>query len=249
MQNYTSNTLHHLYNSRRNDLLTQLKQEKDEEKKKSIHLALLSADLTIQLFNDANRDFPIINNEITKHANESISLVKNRSSSIKKLKKAINTFNSFDSDILERRMHYSLELSESKGKKIPPEIASNILKESSFLFNHVLHTLYDNKEQNKVFEILTAFVEYVLGINLIEPISSGKEVYKEILQERVKYRETEDMHNELENFIFNAHHFSLMTLLFVKHWMGFKTYGLEEAEMELNEKINDILKQRKNTPN
>ncbi len=56
------------------------------------------------------------------------------------------------------------------------------------------------------------------------------------------------MENEVDTFIFNSHHFCLTKQLFTTHWMGFKECSLEEAEKDLNEKINDILKQRKSNP-
>jgi len=246
---YTSSSLLKAYKKRQNELYPLLKEKtRDEEGKKKVHLALLSIDVAMQIFNDANRSFPVINKEILEHANQNIPLVKNQTAGIKKLKKAIDSFSELDAPVFEKKLHYSIELCQSQSKQIPATVASNILKESSFLFTHVLHLLYNNENQEKVFDSITAQVEYILGLNIIQPISAGKEVYKEMLQERIEYKTSEDMKDELENFIFNAHHFSLLTLLFVKHWLGFQSYGLEEAEQDLNTKINDVLNQRKSTP-
>ena len=245
---YTANTLHHAYKSQRNTLLPLLKKTKDKAALKKIHLALLSIDLSIQIFNDANRQFPLINNEILREGKQNITLISHRESTAKTLKKSIATLNSLDSIIFEKKMHYSLELSENRGENIPIQIASNILKESAFLFTHVLHTLYENKDTQKTSQTITAHLEYILGLNIIEPISSGKTFYKEILKERRKYANSKDKKDKLETFIFNAHHFSLATLLFIKHWIGYKEYTLEDAQKELNTKINDILHQRKSKP-
>jgi len=65
-----------------------------------------------------------------------------------------------------------------------------------------------------------------------------------MLNEREKYTMT----NEIDTFIFNSHHFCLTILLFTKHWMGHREYSLEAAEKDLNDKINDILKQRQSNP-
>jgi hypothetical protein len=245
---YTSSTLLNAYKKRRNELTPLLKKEKDEAKLKKLHLALLSIDLCIQIFNDANRNFPIINKEIIDQDNQNIALVKNKTAGIKKLKKGIATLNEQNSIIFEKKMYYSIELSNSDSNQIPSEIASNILKENAFLFTHVLHVLYDNSDQEYVFNAITAQIKYILGLCIIDPISSGKDIYKEILDEREKYKKSDDITNEIENFILNSHHFCLTLLLFTKHWMGQRKYSLEDAEKDLNEKINDILKQRQSNP-
>ena len=241
---YTSSTLLNAYKKRRNELTPLLKEEKDEEILKKIHLALLSIDLCIQIFNDANRNFPTINKEILEQGNQNIALVKNKTAGIKKLKKGIAALNELDSIIFKQKMHYSIELSDSDSKEVPAQIASNILKENAFLFTHVLHVLYDNANQEEVFNTLTAHIKYILGLCIIDPISSGNDIYKEMLNEREKY----SMTNEIDTFIFNSHHFCLTILLFTKHWMGHREYSLEAAEKDLNDKINDILKQRQSNP-
>lgn len=241
---YTSSTLLHAYTKRRNELIPLLKEEKDEEILKKIHLALLSIDLCIQIFNDANRNFPLINKEILEQGRQNIALVKNKTAGIKKLKKGIVALNELDSIIFKQKMHYSIELSDSDSKEIPAQIASNILKENAFLFTHVLHILYDNANQENVFNTMTTHLKYILGLCIIDPISSGNDIYKEMLKEREKYTMT----NEIDTFIFNSHHFCLTILLFTKHWMGYKEYSLEAAEKDLNDKINDILKQRQSNP-
>lgn len=241
---YTSSTLLNAYKKRRNELTPLLKEEKDEEILKKIHLALLSIDLCIQIFNDANRNFPLINKEILEQGNQNIALVKNKTAGIKKLKKGIAALNEVESLIFKQKMHYSIELSNSDSKEIPAEIASNILKENAFLFTHVLHVLYDNTNQEEVFNTLTAHIKYILGLCIIDPISYGNDIYKEMLDEREKYTMT----NDIDTFIFNSHHFCLTILLFTKHWMGHKEYSLEAAEKDLNDKINDILKQRQSNP-
>ncbi len=241
---YTSSTLLNAYKKRRNELTPLLKEEKDEEILKKIHLALLSIDLCIQIFNDANRNFPLINKEILEQDNTNIALIKNKTSGLKKLKKAMAALNELESIIFKQKMHYSMELSNSDSKEIPAEIASNILKENAFLFTHVLHVLYDNADQEKVFNTITAHIKYILGLCIIDPISSGNDIYKEMLKEREKYT----MVNEVDTFIFNSHHFCLTILLFTKHWMGQREYSLEKAEKDLNDKINDILKQRQSNP-
>lgn len=241
---YTSSTLLNAYKKRRSELAPLLKEEKDEDKLKKIHLALLSIDLCIQIFNDANRNFPLINKEILEQDNKSIALIKNRTSGIKKLKKGIAALNEHGSNIFDKKMYYSIELANSNTDQIPVEIASNILKENAFLFTHVLHVLYDNAGQEDVFNTITAHIKYILGLSIIAPISFGKDIYKEMLEEREKYT----MENEVDTFIFNSHHFCLTIQLFTKHWMGFKEYSLEEAEKDLNDKINDILKQRESNP-
>ena len=78
-------------------------------------------------------------------------------------------------------------------------------------------------------------IKDLLGLCIIEPISIGKDVYKEILDEREKYKKSDEFKNEVENFIFNSHHFCLTIILFVKHWEGKKDFSLENAEKELNE--------------
>ena len=241
---YTSSTLLNAYKKRRSELVPLLKEEKDEDKLKKIHLALLSIDLCIQIFNDANRNFPLINKEILEHDNTNIALIKNRTSGLKKLKKGIAALNEQDSNIFDKKMYYSIELANSNTDQIPAEIASNILKENAFLFTHVLHVLYDNADQEDVFNTITAHIKYILGLSIISPISSGKDIYKEMLEEREKYT----MENEVDTFIFNSHHFCLIIQLFTKHWMGYREYSLKEAEVELNNKINDILKQRESNP-
>jgi len=241
---YTSSTLLNAYKKRRNELTPLLKEEKDEEILKKIHLALLSIDLCIQIFNDANRNFPIINKEILEHDNTNIALIKNKTSGLKKLKKGIAALNEQDSNIFDKKMYYSIELANSNTDQIPAEIASNILKENAFLFTHVLHVLYDNADQEDVFNTITAHLKYILGLSIIAPISSGKDIYKEMLEEREKY----SMTNEVDTFILNSHHFCLTILLFTKHWMGHREYSLEAAEKDLNDKINDILKQRQSNP-
>lgn len=241
---YTSSTLLNVYKKRRNELLPLLKKEKDEDVLKKIHLALLSIDLCIQVFNDANRNFPVINKEILEQGDKNIALVKNKTAGIKKLKKGIEDLDELDSIIFKQKMHYSIDLSNSGSKEIPVEIASNILKENAFLFTYVLHVLYDNADQKNVFNTITAHIKYILGLCIIEPISYGSDIYKEMLQERKKYTIT----NEIDTFIFNSHHYCLTILLFTKHWMGYKEYSLEAAEKDLNDKINDILKQRKSNP-
>lgn len=241
---YTSSTLLNAYTKRRNELIPLLKEEKDEETLKKIHLALLSIDLCIQIFNDANRNFPIINKEILEQGNQNIALIKNKTSGIKKLKKGIAALNELESLIFKQKMHYSIELSDSDSKEIPAQIASNILKENAFLFTHVLHVLYDNANQEEVFNTITAHIKYILGLCIMDPISSGNDIYKEMLNEREKY----SMTNEIDTFIFNSHHFCLTILLFTKHWMGHREYSLEAAEKDLNDKINDILKQRQSNP-
>ena len=241
---YTSSTLLNAYKKRRNELTPLLKETKDEEVLKKIHLALLSIDMCIQIFNDANRNFPLINKEILEQDNKDIALIKNKTSGMKKLKKGIAALDDLDSVIFKQKMYYSIELSNSESKQIPAEIASNILKENAFLFTHVLHVLYDNTNQEKVFNTITAHIKYILGLCIIDPISSGNDMYKEILEERKKY----EMITELDTFILNSHHFCLTLLLFTKHWMGYREYSLEIAEKDLHDKINDILKQRKSNP-
>lgn len=241
---YTSSTLLSAYTKRRNELLLLLKEEKDEDILKKIHLALLSIDLCIQIFNDSNRSFPVINKEILGQGDQNIALIKNKTAGIKKLKKALADLNELDSIVFRQKMYYSIELANSNSKAIPTEIASNILKENAFLFTHVLHVLYGNVDQKKVFNTITAHIKYILGLCIIDPISYGKDIYKEMLNERSKYTMT----NEMDTFIFNSHHFCLTILLFTKHWIGFKEYSLEEAEKDLNDKINDILKQRQSNP-
>lgn len=242
---YTSSTLLNAYKKRRNEFLPLLKQKNEEDEEKKIHLALLSIDLCVQIFNDANREFPKINKIITEQASKNIPLVKNKTSGIKKLKKGLAALDNQDGLIFKRKMHYSIELSESLSKQIPSEIASNILKENAFLFTHILHVLYDNADQKNVFDAITAQLKYIMGICIIEPVSSGKDIYKEIINEREKYEKSDKFSDELENFIFNSHHYCLTILLFTKHWMGYREFSLEEAEKALTEKINDILKQRK----
>jgi hypothetical protein len=239
---YTSNTLLNAYKKRQVELTPFLKNEENEEKIKKIQLAILSIDLCVQIFNDANRAFPVINKEILKQENQGFALVKNQTAGLKKLKKSIATLNKSDDIIFEKKVYYSLELSKSNLKEISKEMVSNILKESAFLFTHILHLLYNNENQEEVFNSITAHIKYLLGLCIIEPVSFGIVVYKEILQEREKYEATD----EIDTFIFNAHHFCLSTLLFSKHWMGQKEYLLEEAEKDLNDKINAILKQRQN---
>ena len=95
---YTSSTLLKAYKKRRDELLPLLKEKKNEDELKKIHLALLSIDLCIQIFNDANRDFPVINKEITAQDNQSISLIKNKTSGITKLKKGLEAFGIRDAD-------------------------------------------------------------------------------------------------------------------------------------------------------
>jgi|GEM_PF-4451253 len=241
---YTSSTLLNAYTKRRNELLLLLKEEKNEDILKKIRLALLSIDLCIQIFNDANRNFPLINKEILEQGNQNIALVKNKTAGIKKLKKGIATLNELNSLIFKQKMHYSIELSNSDSKEVSAEIASNILKENAFLFTHVLHVIYDNANQEEIFNTITAHVKYILGLCIIDPISSANDIYKEILNEREKYTMT----NEIDTFIFNSHHFCLTILLFTKHWRGYKEYSLEAAEKDLNDKINDILKQRQSNP-
>ncbi len=242
---YTSSTLLNAYKKRRNELIPLLKQKKEKEEEKKIHLALLSIDLCIQIFNDANREFPKINELILNQDNKNIALVKNKTSGMKKLKKALAALDKQDGLIFKRKMNYSIELSDSTSNQIPSDIASNILKENAFLFTHVLHELYNNENQKEVFEAITAQLKYIMGLCIIEPISSGRDIYKEILNEREKYEKSDKFADELENFIFNSHHYCLTILLFTKHWMGYRKFSLEEAEKALNEKINDILKQRK----
>jgi len=242
---YTSSTLLNEYKKIRQDLLPLLKKNTNEDEKKKIHLALLSIDLCMQIFNDANRDFPNINKEIMKQDGKDISLVKNRVSGTKKLKKGIVALSEQDNNIFDRKMHYSIELSNSTSDQIPAQIASNILKENAFLFTHILHVIYNNANQLDVFKAVTAHVKYISGLCIIEPISFGKNIYGEILIEREKYKKTDKIEDEIENFIFNSHHFCLTILLFTKHWMGHKEYSLEDAEKALTDKINSILKQRK----
>lgn len=242
---YTSSTLLNAYKKRRNELIPLLKQKKEKDEEKKIHLALLSIDLCIQIFNDANREFPKINKLIIDQENKSILLVKNKTSGIKKLKKGLAALDEQDGLIFKRKMHYSIELADSTSNQIPLDIASNILKENSFLFTHILHVLYNNESQEAVFNAITAQLKYIIGLCIIEPISAGKDIYKEILNEREKYKKSDKFTDELESFIFNSHHYCLTILLFSKHWMGYKEFSLEEAEKALNEKINDILKQRK----
>ena len=245
---YTSSTLLNAYKKRRSELTPLLKEKKEEEEQKKIQLALLSIDLCVQIFNDANREFPKINKEILAQGNHAIALVKNKTAGIKKLKKSLEDLDEQNGLIFKRKMHYSIELSYSDSNQIPSEIASNILKESSFLFTHVLHVLYNNPNQKDVFNTLTNQIKYLLGICIIDPISYGKDIYKEILNERDKYKKSDEFSNEIENFILNSHHYCLTILLFTKHWMGQREYTLEEAEKDLNEKINDILKQRQSNP-
>ncbi len=239
---YTSSTLLNAYKKRRNELTPLLKRKKEKDEEKKIHLALLSVDLCIQIFNDANREFPKINKLIIEKENKNIPLIKNKTSGIKKLKKGIAALDEHDSIIFKKKMHYSIELANSSSNQIPSEIASNILKENAFLFTHILHVLYNNENQEEVFNAISAQLKYILGLCIIEPIANGSDIYKEILKEREKYDNTAD---ELENFILNSHHYCLTILLFTKHWMGYREFSLEEAERALNEKINDILKQRK----
>ncbi|RLA68469.1 MAG: hypothetical protein DRQ78_00195 [Epsilonproteobacteria bacterium] len=245
---YTSSTLLNAYKKRRSELVPLLKEEKDKEKLKKIHLALLSIDLCVQIFNDANKNFPIINKEILKQDNQNINLEKNQTAGIKKLKKGIEDLSEVDSLIFRKKMYYSIELSNSNSKEIPAQIASNILKENAFLFTHVLHILYDNANSKNVFNTITAHVKYILGLCIIEPVSAGRDIYKEIIQEREEYKTSDDMENEIESFIFNSHHYCLTILVFTKHWLGHKEYSLEKAENDLNDKINNILKQRESNP-
>jgi len=98
-----------------------------------------------------------------------------------------------------------------------------------------LHVLYDNQNKEEVFNAITDQIKDLLGLCIIEPISFGKDVYKEILDEREKYEKSDEFKNEVENFIFNSHHFCLTIILFVKHWEGRKDFSLEDAEKELNE--------------
>ncbi|RUM71649.1 MAG: hypothetical protein DSZ08_02700 [Sulfurovum sp.] len=247
---YTANTLHDAYNKKRHTLLPLLKETKEKEDLKKIHLALLSIDMCIQLFNDANRNFPLINQEILREEQQSIALTKEKKSSLKYLEEALQALNDTKNIIFEKQMHYSIALLEnSSSTQIPAVVASNILKESAFLFTHVLHTLYHGDNAVEVSKTMTAFIQYLLGLQLLEPISFGENIYEEILKEREKHFSSDETKSDLENFIFDAHHFSLLTLLFVKHWMGFKEYALEDAEKDLNEKINTILNQRKSNPN
>ena len=242
---YTSNTLLNAYKKRQNELIPFLKDaenEEDEEKIKKIQLAILSIDLCVQIFNDANRAFPIINKEILKQENQGFALVKNKTAGIKKLKKSIATLNESNDIIFERKMYYSIELLKSDLKEIDSIMVSNILKENAFLFTHILHIIYNNENQEEVFNSITAHIKYLLGLCIIEPVSFGADVYKEMLSERKKYEIT----NEIDTFIFNSHHFCLSILFFSKHWIGQKEYLLKEAEKDLNDKINTILKQRQN---
>ena len=242
---YTSSTLLNAYKKRRDELTPLLKNNNNKDEEKKIHLALLSIDLCVQIFNDANREFPKINKLIIDKENKDVQLVKNKTSGIKKLKKGLAALDEQDGLIFKRKMHYSIELSNSTSNQIPSDIASNILKENSFLFTHILHVLYNNEDQKKVFDAITAQLKYIMGVCIIEPISNGKDIYKEIINEREKYEKSDKFSDELENFILNSHHYCLTILLFTKHWMGYKEFSLEEAEKALNEKINDILKQRK----
>lgn len=241
---YTSTTLLESYKQRRKFFLPLLKEEKDKEKLKKIHLALLSIDLSVQIFNDANKIFPLINKEILEHSEEDIELIKNKTTSIEKLKKGLEELNSEDNIIFKQKLYYSIELSNTSSKKIPSLIASNILKENAFLFTHILHSLYNNYNEEESLDIITSHLKYLIGISVIEPISSLKELFKEMIEQREKYV----IQNEIETFIFNSHHYCLMILLFTKHWSGEKEYALESAEKELNEKINAILKQRQANP-
>lgn len=242
---YTSSTLLSAYKKRREILLPLLKQKNEKDEEKKIHLALLSIDLCIQIFNDANREFPKINKIILDQKNKNISLIKNKTSGIKKLKKALKVLGEQDGLIFKRKMHYSIELADSTSNQIPSDIASNILKENAFLFTHILHVLYDNENKEEVFNAISAQLKYIMGLCIIEPVSAGKDIYKEILNEREKYKKSDKFADELESFIFNSHHYCLTILIFTKHWMGYRKFSLEEAEKALNEKINDILKQRK----
>jgi len=241
---YTSSTLLNAYKKKRNELVPLLKEKKEEDFLKKVHLALLSIDLCVQIFNDANRSFPLINKEILEQAKENIPLVKNKTASLKKLKKGLHSLNPDNNLILNQKLHYSIELSDSTSKEIPAEIASNILKENAFLFTHILHTLYENQAQEEVFDAMTAHIKYMLGLCVIEPISPSKDIYQEILKEREKYQ----FINEIETFILNAHHYCLTILLFVKHWTGQREFSLADAEKSLNDKINAILKQRQSNP-
>jgi len=245
---YTSITLHDAYKQKRHALLPLLKEEKDEQKKKKIQLALLSIDLCVQIFNDANRAFPVIDKEIVEQSQQSIPLVENRHELLERLKTSLSIIETYNKDIFEGKMYYSKELSLSKSASLPVEIVSSILKENAFLLTHILHLLYSAKDNKEAFRQISAYIQYLIGLNVIEPVSSKESSYMEILEQREKYKTEKEVKNELETFIFNSHHFCLVTLLFVKHWMGFKEYGLEDAEKDLNDKINVILKQRKNTP-
>jgi hypothetical protein len=241
---YTSTTLLNAYKKRQTELTLFLKdKERDEEKIKKIQLAILSIDLCVQIFNDVNRTFPIINKEILKQKNQEFPLIKNKIAGLKKLKKSIVALNKSNDIVFEKKMYYSIELSKSDSKEITSEMVSNILKENAFLFTHILHLLYNNENQEDIFNAITAHIKYLLGLCIIQPVSFGADVYKEMLQEREKY----ELRDEIDTFIFNSHHFCLSILLFSKHWIGQKEYLLEQAEKDLNEKINAILKQRKNT--
>jgi len=239
---YTSDTLLNKYKKQQSKLTSFLKDEKNEEKIKKIQLAILSIDLCMQIFNDANRAFPVINKEILKQKNQGFVLVKNKIAGIKKLKKSIAILGKSNDIIFEKKMYYSIELSKSNLKEISATMISNILKENAFLFTHVLHIIYNNEDQEIVFNSITAHIKYLLGLCIIKPVSFGTDVYKEMLKEREKY----EIVNEIDTFIFNSHHFCLSVLLFSKHWIGQKEYLLEEAEKDLNSKINGILKQRQN---
>ena len=248
MQNtfaYTTSTLLSAYKKRREELLPLLKEKIDKEEEKKIHLALLSIDLCIQIFNDVNREFPKINEKIIDKDDKYIDLIKNRTAGIKKLKKGIDALNEHNSIVFDKKMNYSIELANSTSKQIPAIIASNILKENAFLFTHILHLLYNNENQNDIFNAITAQIKYLAGTCIIEPVSYGVDIYKEMLKEREKYEKSDKYSEELENFIFNSHHFCLTLLIFSKHWMGYRKFSLEDAEKALNEKINDILNQRK----
>jgi len=239
--NYTSTTLYESYKKRHTKFKSFLNDEKDDEKIKKIHLSILSIDLCVQIFNDANRTFPIINKEIKEQNNQNFALVKNKINRLKKLKKSIVSLNKSNNIMFDKKMYYSIKLSKSDLNDISSQMASNILKENAFLFTHILHLLYENEKGKEVFNMITTHIKYLLGLCIIQPVSFGANVYKEILNEREKYEQVD----EIDTFIFNSHHFCLSILIFSKHWLGEKEYLLKEAEIDLNEKINDILEQRK----
>ena len=240
---YNATRLHGTYQERRSSLLSLLKEKNPTNK--TIHLALLSVDLAIQIFNDANRQFPYINQHIQSHPNSKILFLKNREEEIKKIKKGLKILGENNPLAFERKMYQSISLCEEKETFLSKGNVSKILKENAFLFTHILYMLYSEEKQNKNFEMMNAHLKYLFGLTVIDTFSSGKALYKEILNEREKYKQEKKKDNELETFILNVHHYCLGILIYINTGLKKSKYSLEDAEKELNEKINDILKQRK----
>jgi hypothetical protein len=240
---YNATMLHSAYQSRRSSLLSLLKTEKEDTK--IIHLSLLSVDLAIQIFNDANRQFPRMEQNILLHSNSKIMFLKNRASDIKRIKKGLKILGESDPLAFERKMHESIALCTRKDEFILKEEASKILRENAFLFTHILYMLYSEEDQNKNFQMITAHLKFLFGLTAVDTFLSAKALYKEILNEREKYKHEDKIDNELETFILNVHHYCLGILIFVHTGVEKSEYSLEDAEKDLNEKINDILQQRK----